>query len=161
MITLVIARHAKSDWGDPGLADHDRPLNARGLRDAPVMAARLAGTGFRPAEILSSTALRARTTAGFFADVLGAPLRLDEGLYGAPGARLLAAAAATGHRSVMVVAHDPGMTVLADRLSGGGIGAMPTCAVATFVWDADDWDVATALDPTRWTIDTPRGVTEG
>lgn len=156
MIELVIARHAKSDWGSAGLDDHERPLNARGRRDAPEMARRLADSGFRPERILSSTAVRARTTAEAFASALSAPLVLDAELYGAPGAKLLAAAAATTLPRVMVVAHDPGMTVLADRLSGGGIGAMPTCAVARFVWDTDDWDVATALDPARWSIDTPR-----
>ena len=31
---LVIVRHAKSSWADPDLADHDRPLNARGRRAA-------------------------------------------------------------------------------------------------------------------------------
>ena len=53
-----------------------------------------------------------------------------------------------GVQSVMVVAHDPGMTVLAGNLSGHEISHMPTCAVATFTWDTDDWDVATAIDPT-------------
>ena len=48
------------------------------------------------------------------------------------------------------------MTVLAGQLSDGGIGHMPTCAVATFTWDEDDWDVATAVDPESWTLDTPR-----
>ena len=33
-IRLALVRHAKSDWGDPDLDDHDRPLNERGLRDA-------------------------------------------------------------------------------------------------------------------------------
>ncbi len=112
----------------------------------------------RPARILSSTAVRARTTAQVFADALGLEVETDEGLYGAPGARLLAAAAASGVTDVVVVAHDPGMTVLAEQLSGGGIGAMPTCAVATFIWDTDDWDVATAVPPARWSVDTPRDV---
>ncbi|MBW9093377.1 histidine phosphatase family protein [Microbacterium jejuense] len=156
MIRLALVRHAKSDWGDPGLDDHDRPLNDRGMRDAPVMAARLAASGFRPDVILSSTALRARTTAEAFAAELGVAVSLDPALYGAPANSLLAAAAATGAGSVLVVAHDPGMSVLAGRLSGEGIGHMPTCAVATFAWDQDDWDVATALDPDDWTFDTPR-----
>jgi len=156
MITLALVRHAKSDWGDPGLDDHERPLNARGERDAPAMAALLAGTGFRPETILSSTAVRARTTAGVFATALDAELRLDPDLYGAPASRLLATAAESMLARVMVVAHDPGMTVLAERLSGGGIGHMPTCAVATFTWETDDWDVATATDPAAWTFDTPR-----
>lgn len=155
-ITLVLVRHAKSDWGDPFLDDHDRPLNDRGRRDAPRMARRLAETGFRPDALLSSTAVRARATAEAFAEELGAAVTLDPELYGAPARALLAAAAATGVRSVLVVAHDPGMSVLAAQLSGDGIAHMPTCAVATFRWDAGDWDVATAVDPAEWTLDTPR-----
>lgn len=156
MITLILVRHAKSDWGTPGLDDHERPLNDRGRRDAPAMARRLAATGVRPARILSSTAVRARTTAAAFGAALGVEVALDEGLYGAAGSRLLDTAAASGVTDVVIVAHDPGMTVLAERLSDGGIGAMPTCAVATFVWDTDDWDVATATPPARWSLDTPR-----
>ena len=41
MKTLLLVRHAKSDWGTPSLGDIDRPLNDRGKRDAPVMAQRL------------------------------------------------------------------------------------------------------------------------
>lgn len=156
MTTLVLIRHAKSDWGDPGLDDHDRPLNERGLRDAPVMAARLHGTGLRLDAILASTAVRARTTAGYFGNAFGLDPMLDEQLYGASAQTLLAAAAASGADAVAVVAHDPGMTVLAERLSGGGIGHMPTCAVATFTWTSDDWDVASAIDPDDWTFDSPR-----
>jgi phosphohistidine phosphatase len=156
MIRLVLVRHAKSDWGDANLDDHDRPLNERGLRDAPRMARGLAETGFRPEVILSSTALRARTTAEAFAAELGAAVNLDPELYGAPGGALLAEAAASAARRVIVVAHDPGMTSLAGRLSGGGIGHMPTCAVATFMWDEEDWEVATAVDPQEWTFDSPR-----
>lgn len=156
MITLVLVRHAKSDWGDPRLADHDRPLNARGLRDAPRMARRLGDSGFRPDAILSSTAVRAATTAEFFREPWGVPVELQEGLYAAPAPVLLQAAVDRAARSVIVVAHDPGISTLAAELSGGGIGRMPTCAVATFTWDQDDWDVATAVDPSAWTFASPR-----
>jgi phosphohistidine phosphatase len=155
-ITLVLVRHAKSDWNDLRLDDHDRPLNDRGRRDAPRMARQLAETGFRPEVILSSTAVRARTTAEAFAAELGVTVTLDEQLYGAPASALLAAAARTGASSVLVVAHDPGMSVLAAHLSDDAIAHMPTCAVATFTWHLDDWDAATALDPDDWTFDTPR-----
>ena len=156
MIRLVLVRHAKSDWGDPSLVDHDRPLNDRGLRDAPRMARALAETEFRPEVILSSTALRARTTAEAFAAEFGIAVDLDPDLYGAPGRTLLAAAAASAARRVIVVAHDPGMTDLAEQLSGGGISHMPTCAVATFTWNQDDWEVLDAVDPVTWTFDSPR-----
>ena len=155
-ITLVLVRHAKSDWGDESLDDHDRPLNERGRRDAPRLAERLASTGFVPDAILSSTALRARTTADAFAAELGVPVTPDADLYGAPADTLLSAAAKSGAAAVLVVAHDPGMSALAERLSGGRIGHMPTCAVATFTWPTDEWDVATAIDPEDWSFDTPR-----
>lgn len=156
MITLVLVRHAKSDWGDANLHDHDRPLNDRGTRDAPRMAQALAATGFVPDAILSSTALRARTTAADFGAQFGVDVELDAQLYGAPARTVLAAAAARGVRHVMVVAHDPGLSVLAAELSGEGITHMPTCAVATFTWEHDDWDVATAVDPDVWSFDSPR-----
>lgn len=159
MTVLVLIRHAKSDWGSPSLDDHDRPLNARGLRDGPDMAGRLAAaleaSGTRIDALLSSTAVRALTTAGFFGAALGIEPEPDPELYGAPASRLLGAAAARGVDAVVVVAHDPGMTVLAERLSGGGIGHMPTCAVATFRWNTPDWDVASATDPDAWEFDAP------
>lgn len=156
MIRLALIRHAKSDWGDPHLDDHDRPLNDRGVRDAPRMAERLAATGFRPDRILSSTALRARTTAAHFGAGFAVDVELDHDLYGAPAGTLLAAAAASGVPTVIVVAHDPGMSVLAAQLSNHGIAHMPTCAVATFTWDEDEWDVASAVPPASWTFDSPR-----
>jgi phosphohistidine phosphatase len=156
MIRLVLVRHAKSDWGDPRLDDHDRPLNDRGIRDAPRMARVLAATDFRPEMILSSTALRARTTAEAFAAQFGVAVDLDPELYAAPARTLLAKASGSGARRVIVVAHDPGMTALAEQLSGGEIGHMPTCAVATFTWHDDDWDAVETLEPADWTFDTPR-----
>jgi phosphohistidine phosphatase len=156
MIRLALVRHAKSDWGDPDLDDHDRPLNDRGAQDAPHMARRFAESGFRPDVILSSTARRARTTADAFAAATGTRVTLQERLYGAPAGLLLDAAAETRAASVMVVAHDPGLSVLAGRLSDGEIAHMTTCAVATFTWSTDDWDVATSLDADDWTFDTPR-----
>ena len=156
MIRLVLVRHAKSDWGNPSLDDHDRPLNDRGIRDAPRMARRLAETDFRPEVILSSTALRARATAEAFAAEFDLAVDVDPELYGAPGSTLLQKAAASSARRVLVVAHDPGMSALAEKLSEGEIGHMPTCAVATFRWHDDDWDLAQSLAPADWTFDTPR-----
>ena len=150
MTTLILVRHAKSDWGSPDLDDHDRPLNDRGRRDAPALAERLAATGVAVERILSST-------AAAFGAALGLEPDLRDDLYGASARVLLDAASSSGARSVLVVAHDPGMTMLADRLSNGGIGGMPTCAVATFRWQTDDWDVATATDPNEWSFDSPRG----
>lgn len=148
MTTLAIGRHAKSDWDHPDLSDHDRPLNTRGLRDAPRMAARLAAEPWRPARILTSTAVRARTTAKAYSDALGVPLQEEAELYGADARTLFRFAADSGVEDVFVVAHDPGMSVLARHFSTD-IAAMPTCAVAIFRWPAGTtWAQAWQQAPT-------------
>lgn len=156
MIELILVRHAKSDWGDPALADRDRPLNVRGTRDAPVMAGRFAESGVGVQRLLSSTAVRARTTAEIFGAVLGVEVELDPELYLASAATLLAKAAATSAPSVMLVAHDPGLSDLAARLSDGGIEHLPTCAVARFSWKVASWDEIASRVADSWSLDTPR-----
>lgn len=155
-ITLVLMRHAKSDWSDPTLTDHDRPLNGRGVRDAPRMAARLAKTGFQPDLILASTAVRASMTADALGAALGVPITPVPNLYGASARTLISHAVGHEAGSIVLVAHDPGMSDLAAELSGGGITHMPTAAVATFIWNSVDWDAVTTLEPDTWTLDTPR-----
>ncbi len=72
MKQLTLIRHAKSSWSDLSRGDFDRPLNARGLRDAPRMGAHLKEAGLAPVDrIVSSPALRARTTAECIAEALG------------------------------------------------------------------------------------------
>ncbi|NET53310.1 MAG: histidine phosphatase family protein, partial [Merismopedia sp. SIO2A8] len=68
---LFLLRHAKSSWSNAGLADRDRPLNQRGLRDAPRMGQWLAEYSLRPGQIVSSSAVRALTTAETMAQLLG------------------------------------------------------------------------------------------
>ena len=73
MKILTIVRHAKSSWDDPSLRDHERPLNKRGHRNAPEMGRRIAEHGIRPSLIVSSTAVRAWSTAKAIAKANGHP----------------------------------------------------------------------------------------
>ena len=66
MKTLLLIRHAKSSWDDPGLSDYERPLNDRGKKDAPMMAERLYERGIKIDAFISSPARRARKTAEQF-----------------------------------------------------------------------------------------------
>ena len=61
--TLLIMRHAKSSWSDDQVSDHERPLTARGKREAELMGRELVRRGLAPDLILTSTAKRARSTA--------------------------------------------------------------------------------------------------
>lgn len=133
---LVIVRHAKSDWADGGLSDHDRPLNDRGRRDAPRMAAALAGQGLAPGAILSSTALRAFTTARVFAAGLGFPeekIVTDRRWYLAEPAVWMETIRSLNESlgTVLIFGHNPGLEELANLLPAppAGVGALTTCAV--------------------------------
>lgn len=133
---LTLIRHAKSSWDDPDLSDFDRPLDRRGLRDAPVMAQLVAGRKQQIDVILSSTAVRAASTAQYFADALDCEIEFFDQLYNADPRRVADLVAAREEDNVAVVAHDPTLSILARHFSPQ-IPHMPTCAVAWFTWPAN------------------------
>ena len=140
MKTLLLARHAKSDWGDPSLRDHDRPLNSRGRRDAPAMAARLRDEGIRLTHIVSSTALRARSTAEAYAAAYALEVADEPRLYAASAQTILEVAAALPDdvETAMLVGHNPGMHHAVIELTGTFV-QFPTCVVAECAVDVDTW----------------------
>ena len=156
---LVLVRHAKSAWDDPGLDDHDRPLNARGRRDAPMMAARLASRSWPVAAIVSSTALRARATAEALHQALPeALLVLDRGCYHAAPAALLrrVRAWATAWPAVALVGHNPGLSEFLDLLCGTTASDLPTAAVALLQLDCADWSALAPGQARLVGLDTPK-----
>ena len=91
MKRLVLLRHAKSDWDADYGADHDRPLNDRGVRSAEAMGRFLAEVGQVPDTVISSTAVRARTTAelAIAAGGWNRSIRTDERIYGGSAGDIL------------------------------------------------------------------------
>jgi phosphohistidine phosphatase len=143
MKTLLLVRHAKSDWGDISLPDQQRPLAGRGERDAPEMGKRLARRGVRPDLILSSPALRARSTAELIADKLDYKRKdvvIDGKLYGSGPDGLLEAIEGISDKveCAMLVGHNPDLSELAHRICGE-IAQLATCAVAEFTFDTKSW----------------------
>jgi phosphohistidine phosphatase len=160
MKTLFLVRHAKSSWDDPTLADEDRPLNARGKRDAPKMGKRLAKRDVKLDLILSSPANRAIATAQFLADKLDYKLKnivVDNRLY--PGAvnDLLKVVHNLGDKlnRVILVGHHPALSQLAHRLSSD-ITHMPTCAVAEFTFKAKLWRDVSKATLVTVAVDLPK-----
>ncbi len=144
MKTLIVVRHAKSSWSDSDKDDHDRPLNSRGKKDAPEMAKRLRMRGIKVDLFVSSTALRARTTAQYFADEYGVSKKdiVPEGkLYLAPAEAYyeVLSALSDKHDIVAVFGHNPGITAFANTLSQVHVDDMPTCAVYAIAADTDKW----------------------
>ncbi|WP_222435775.1 SixA phosphatase family protein [Rubripirellula tenax] len=135
-------RHAKSDWGDSSLSDHDRPLNRRGHRDAPEMAKWLTGLGVIPGRVLCSSALRTCQTIRLMQERW--PVETDvmtmESLYLASPETLWRSATSNGgdHECVMVLAHNPGISQLTSMMADRSI-EMPTAAIAVFQLNVDYW----------------------
>lgn len=133
MLTLLLMRHAKSSWDDPQVADHDRPLNARGKRAAPLMGGVLRDNRLIPDLVLTSTARRAVDTAHAVALATGYDGRIEvtRRLYLAEPDTYLDVLAEVDAkcRRVLVIGHNPGLAELVAVLSGAD-EAMPTAAIA-------------------------------
>lgn len=135
--TLTLLRHAKSSWKNQHQSDHERPLNNRGNRDAPDMAARLVQRDSIPSLILCSSAQRTRDTAAHLLEVFGEPspdIHYVDALYlASPGTMLeLLEQVADNIDHVMVIAHNPGIEDLSAELQGGLPDIMPTAAIRQF-----------------------------
>lgn len=151
MRRLLLLRHAKSDWGDPGLDDRARPLNARGRAAAAAMGRALATMDHGLDLVLASPAVRVRETLGLLQQAMGAllPVREVPMLYGAASDELLALVQGCDPalRSLMLVGHNPGLHRLAASLTDGDIMAgrtdlsakLPTGALAWIEFDVDAW----------------------
>ena len=144
MRRLTLVSHAKSSGDDAELADFERPLNARGRRDAPLMAKRLADELKPPLKLVSSPALRAITTAHRFAEAVGIPhiaIRLEPGIYEASHGGLLRIVQELDDADpqVLLFGHNPGLSELALMLARCSFADLPTCAVATIRFDLANW----------------------
>jgi len=145
MKTVYFIRHAKSSWSDMSLRDHDRPLNKRGKRDAPFMAEKLKELGVEPDAIITSTALRAKTTALHFAsvfDLSGSRLQEEPAIYEAYSSNILKIVQNTSDDfdTILVFGHNPGFTMVANSFVGGeDIDNVPTCGIVKVVADVSNW----------------------
>ncbi|MAU52687.1 MAG: phosphoglycerate mutase [Roseovarius sp.] len=114
MKRLILMRHAKSDWADPALPDHARPLNKRGRRSARALGDWLRGAGLVPGEILCSTAARTQETCARLR--LPRAPRLLDSLYMAGPEAMLDALRAAQADTVLMIGHNPGIAEFAARL---------------------------------------------
>lgn len=146
MRTLYICRHAKSSWADPGQDDFDRPLNERGLIDAPRMSKIFRERGEPVDLMVSSPAVRALTTARFFAR----ELKLEDALVQEP--RLFHATSTTinaivnalpaNAQRVMLFGHNPGFTEVLAHFTGEYVDNLPTCGLARIDFTLNEWELA-------------------
>ncbi len=154
MRRLLLLRHAKTEADAPSGRDVDRRLDPRGRDDAALMGQWLGKQERAPDMVLVSTAIRARQTWDIFeaelarAKIKPKAVHLDI-LYGAGPAELMAQVqiAAAQAKTVMIIAHNPGLHELGFALTATGDATarsaltdnLPTGAIATLDFKVDDW----------------------
>ena len=171
---LTVIRHAKSSWEQPGVSDHDRTLNERGLRAAPAIAKFLYSTYFGgggkaplmppPERIVSSTAERALQTAQIMREgfrLSPDAMRLDSRLYLAPDGLILDVVRSLEEdtRHMVIVGHNPGLHEFCDRmLARASIPRMPTCAAVIMGLPHEFWGMADFQEAQLIAYATPKAL---
>ncbi|WP_323775784.1 SixA phosphatase family protein [Leisingera sp.] len=112
--TLILTRHAKSAWDTNVPSDHARPLNKRGRRSAPAIAAWLRENGHVPDQVISSSAQRTRETCELMD--LGVPAQFTERLYQANSEIIFKVLSEASQPRVMLIGHNPGIAAFAHSI---------------------------------------------
>lgn len=162
---LLLFRHAKSDWHTGITDDHERPLTKRGSEAARIMGRVLAAADQVPDLIVTSSAVRARTTVelAHTAGCWTCPIETSDALYDTDAASLLEVIRGLPDSTdrVLLAGHEPTWSELASRLIGGGDLRFPTAALARLDLDVARWrDTALGCGALVWLLQ-PKFFVEG
>ncbi|MGV6818708.1 MAG: SixA phosphatase family protein [Thiotrichales bacterium] len=144
MLELTLVRHAKSSWKHPELADFDRPLKKRGFSDAALIGKWMQSHSLQPDRIISSSALRAVSTARVIVETLKLPpksIHETQKLYFSGCERHLQVVhdCKDKIKSIMMVGHNPIISSFAEKLCGAKLGEVPTAALVHIDFDLEHW----------------------
>ena len=111
MLSIIIFRHGKSDWDAIYDMDHNRPLSKRGYKAAKIMGQYLKKINQIPDKVISSSATRAKNTAGFAIRYgkWSSKLSIESNIYGGSSETLLDIIHHLDKKikSVCLVGHEP------------------------------------------------------
>jgi len=145
MKEFLLVRHAKSSWSDLGLEDKLRPLNPRGLKDAPYMAKHCQSMGLSLSHLISSPAVRAFSTAKFFQKIYGKKnisLEKETDLYFGSIEEWLYIINELDDKSCSFPAffsHNPNITYMTNKFMGSHVENVPTCGVIYLKSESSTW----------------------
>jgi phosphohistidine phosphatase len=161
MKQLLLVRHAKSSWDMTTISDFERTLNPRGHKDAPVMASRLKARSVYVDAFVSSPAVRALTTATYFAEAYNRDIKsiiqIPE-LYHADSFAFsnVVRNIEDGFNTVALFSHNPGITDFINQLTTTKIHDMPTCGIFAVIADIDKWKDFFTAEKKFWFFDHPK-----
>ena len=151
MKLLCILRHAKSTWADSTIPDIDRPLDSASKIQASSTGLFLKEKKIIPDALYSSPAKRAIDSANLIADTLQLPhekIILEPRVYEAQVDDLLSVVQNFPDKfnSVMLIGHNPGLSLLANYLAGIHINTLPTSGLCCFELSTDHWQEITLAE---------------
>lgn len=160
MKTVILLRHAKSSWDNVNLADHERPLNKRGNKDAPKVGSILAES-FQPDLVLCSSSKRTRETYEHMKEFLP-PHQFNETreLYHASAGDILDIIKSCNDQygTVLIIAHNPGITDAFYRLCNVRIDNVPTAGVGVIRFKEDSFKDLKLFDGKLVFFTYPKGL---
>lgn len=145
MKKIILVRHAKSDWNDISLKDHDRPLNGRGKADGPIMAKMAKSSLPKPDLIISSSAVRALKTAIYFHNEFKESCKdilIEKSLYHASEDEILEVLSwqEDDINTIYLFAHNPGLTYFASEVNTNEmIPNVATTGVLEIEYTGNNW----------------------
>lgn len=154
MKTLILMRHAKSDWAKPGQRDNERPLNSSGLLEASQMGFWLRGSGHIPQVAIISSAKRTRETW----DQMGmdCDAQFEDALYLAGAEDYLSAVqSAADCDCLLVLGHNPGMETAMGEFAGRRMSAT-TATTAVYSLPIRQWRDAKYKHGSLEAFESPR-----
>ena len=141
MKTLVLMRHAKSNWS-ADLSDFDRPLNERGIRSARAL-----GNWLRAKDLLPDFALvsAAKRTVETFDELkINCPFEKKRRLYLAPSEEIFHQLRQVEANRLLLICHNPGISEFSQEILSqwpvhSQFENFPTCSTCVIDFDLNDW----------------------
>lgn len=151
-------RHAKSDWSNYSIPDFDRPLNKRGLNDAPLIGKAILKKSKKVDLIISSPANRAKTTAELMANTINyqSDIQFERKFYGGyiDDIQLIFEQINDNCNVVLSISHNPTIEELIyDYIETKKEIVMPTAGIASLLFNVDKWeDIQSGGAKLEWLI---------
>lgn len=162
MKTLHLIRHAKSDWGDSLLIDKQRPLSKKGLRSCEAMAHQIAAAGCDFSNVFCSPAIRAQSTIEAMVKALDKSIEwiVEPSLYTFSSNDLLTWCRKLDDSldNVVIIGHNPALTILCNEIANQNIVNMPTAAYAQLSINITSWQQLIAGSAKLSTFLTPKSL---
>jgi len=141
---LILIRHAKSSW-EHGVTDHQRPLKGRGFKDADMVSKSFKNKGLTADLVISSDAIRAKTTAEIFISNLNIDeniVRFNHDLYDFSGTDLqrIIKSCDDTINTLIVFGHNHAITAFVNTYGDKYIDNVPTSGLVAIAFDIAQWN---------------------